>query len=195
MYLLGLISPPPRKILICAAERCTLCSSARALPASRRSLSSRTWRATRAAITRVSSRVTRGGCSWRMLVEATSRILPEVGPEMGQRAQEQLRSRGIDLRLGTRLASATGGHIVLDDGTELDANTLVWTVGVRANPVLARSDLPLDSHGRLTATAALTRAGTPGVVTPGDAAAVPDLTAPDAGAAATSPPNAQHALP
>jgi len=127
-------------------------------------------------------------------VEATSRILPEVGPEMGQRAQEQLRSRGIDLRLGTRLASATGGHIVLDDGTELDANTLVWTVGVRANPVLARSDLPLDSHGRLTATAELTVAGTPGVFTAGDAAAVPDLTAPDGGASATCAPNAQHAL-
>ena len=87
-----------------------------------------------------------GDMRW-MLVEATRRILPEVGPEMGKRAQEELRSRGIDLRLETRARrSAVGGHIVLDDGTEFDANTLVWTAGVKAHPVLADSDLPLDSQ-------------------------------------------------
>ena len=121
-----------------------------------------------------------GDMRW-MLVEATRRILPEVGPEMGQRAQEELRSRGIDLRLETRLASAAGGHIVLDDGTAFDANTLVWTAGVKAHPVLANSDLPLDSRGQLRATAELTVPGMPGVFTAGDAAAVPDLTAPDGG--------------
>ena len=129
-----------------------------------------------------------------VLVEATRRILPEVGPEMGQRAQEELRSRGIDLRLETKLAAATGGHIVLDDGTEFDANTLVWTAGVKAHPVLADSDLPLDPQGRLKATAELTVAGLPGVFTAGDAAAVPDLTAPDGGASTMCAPNAQHAL-
>ncbi len=134
-----------------------------------------------------------GDMRW-MLVEATRRILPEVGPEMGQRAQEELRSRGIDLRLETRLTSAVGGHIILDDGTEFDANTLVWTAGVRAHPVLAESDLPLDSNGRLKATAELTVAGVPGVFTAGDIAAVPDLTAPDGGASTICAPNAQHAL-
>ncbi len=134
-----------------------------------------------------------GDMRW-MLVEATRRILPEVGPEMGQRAQEELRSRGIDLRLETRLASAVGGHIVLDDGTEFDANTLVWTAGVRAHPVLAHSDLPLDSHGRLRATAELTVIGMPGVFTAGDVAAVPDLTAQDGGVSTMCAPNAQHAL-
>jgi NADH:ubiquinone reductase (H+-translocating) len=134
-----------------------------------------------------------GDMRW-MLVEATRRILPEVGPEMGQRTQQELRSRGIDLRLETKLTSATGGHIVLDDGTEFDANTLVWTAGVKAHPVLADSDLPLDSQGRLRATAELMVAGLPGVFTAGDAAAVPDLTAPDGGAATMCAPNAQHAL-
>jgi len=129
-----------------------------------------------------------------MLVEATGRILPEVGPEMGQRAMAELRTRGIDVRLRTRLMSAVDGRIVLDDGTVLDANTLVWTAGVRPNPILANSDLPLDSSGRLTATAELTVRETQGVFTAGDCAAIPDLTAPDGGAATMCAPNAQHAL-
>ena len=39
------------------------------------------------------------------LVEASDRILPEVGKDMGEYALVQLRERGIDCRLGTRLES------------------------------------------------------------------------------------------
>src|SRR5689334_18289122 len=38
-----------------------------------------------------------------VLVEATHRVLPEVGPEMGAYTVEQLLKRNIDVRLGTRL--------------------------------------------------------------------------------------------
>ncbi len=129
-----------------------------------------------------------------VLVEATDRILPEVGPEMGRRAMDELQSRDIDVRLRTRLVSAVDGRIVLDDGSGFEANTLVWTAGVKPHPMLAESDLPLDSRGRLKATAELTVPGTRGVFTAGDCAAVPDLTAPDGGAATMCAPNAQHAV-
>ncbi|KOG86944.1 NADH dehydrogenase, partial [Streptomyces varsoviensis] len=42
-----------------------------------------------------------------ILVEATGRILPEVGPEMGQYAVRELRGRNIDVRLDTRPVSYT----------------------------------------------------------------------------------------
>ena len=129
-----------------------------------------------------------------MLVEATDRVLPEVGPEMGKWTVEELTSRGIDVRRETLLKSATGGHIVLDDGTEFDANTLVWTAGVKPNPVLLGSDLPLDNRHRLKATPELTVDGMAGVFTAGDCAAVPDVTAADGGAATMCAPNAQHAV-
>jgi NADH:ubiquinone reductase (H+-translocating) len=35
-----------------------------------------------------------------------------------------------------------GGHVVLSDGDEFDADTIVWTAGVRANPLAERSGLP-----------------------------------------------------
>ncbi|MFI5101629.1 MAG: NAD(P)/FAD-dependent oxidoreductase, partial [Actinomycetes bacterium] len=59
------------------------------------------------------------------LVEASDRILPEVGRSMGEYALQQLRDRGIDCRLGTRLDSVVGGRVVLSDGTEFDCETLV----------------------------------------------------------------------
>ena len=126
-----------------------------------------------------------------VLVEATGRILPEVGEDMGRYTVEQLRRRTIDVRLETRLESCVGGHVVLDDGTELDSATLVWTAGVKAHPVLALTDLPLDERGRVRCRADLRIDGAPGAFAAGDCAAVPDLTG---GPGATCAPNAQHAV-
>ncbi|WP_084963991.1 NAD(P)/FAD-dependent oxidoreductase [Thermoactinospora rubra] len=130
-----------------------------------------------------------GDMKW-YLIEATDRILPEVGPEMGRWTLEQLRARGIDVRLGTRLESVKDGHVVLDDGTEFDAATLVWTAGVKPHPVVRSGDLPIDDKGRVKATAFLTVDGRENVFTAGDCAAVPDLTKPGR----LTAPNAQHAV-
>jgi len=130
-----------------------------------------------------------------VLVEASPRILPEVSAELGGYTLDQLRTRDIDIHLSTRLESCVGGHVVLSDGTAFDAETLVWTAGVKANPVLRRSDLPLDERGRVIANADLQVTDAAGVVVPdafaaGDCAAVPDLVNPGQ----MCPPNAQHAV-
>ncbi|MGH3345012.1 MAG: NAD(P)/FAD-dependent oxidoreductase [Carbonactinosporaceae bacterium] len=127
-----------------------------------------------------------------ILVEATERILPEVGPDMARYALDELRGRGIDVKLSTRLDSALGGHVKLSDGTALDASTLVWTAGVRPAPMLADTDLPLDSKGRVKATASLRVEDVEDAWTAGDCAAVPDLTKDEPGALCG--PSAQHAM-
>lgn len=126
-----------------------------------------------------------------VLVEASGRILPEVSPAMGEYTAMQLTQRGIEVRRNTRLTSAVGGHIVLDDGEEFDAETLVWTAGVRANPMLESTDLPLDDRKRVVCTPFLQVKGTPGAWASGDSAAVPDLSV---GGDATTGPSAQHAV-
>ena len=88
---------------------------------------------------------------------------------------DRLTERHIDVRLNTMLDSAVDGHIKLSDGEEFDAETLVWTAGVKANPILADTDLPLDDKGRLPCKANLTVKGVTGVFSAGDCAAVPDL--------------------
>ncbi|MFC0860764.1 NAD(P)/FAD-dependent oxidoreductase [Sphaerimonospora cavernae] len=125
-----------------------------------------------------------------ILVEATDRILPEVGPDMGRWTARQLSERGVEVKMGTLLKSAEGCHIVLDDGDEFDTDTLVWTAGVKPNPIVRAGDLPLDEKGRVKATPFLRIEGTDFAFTGGDAAAVPDLTRPGQ----LCPPNAQHAV-
>lgn len=130
-----------------------------------------------------------------VLVEGSRRILPEVSEELGGYTLEQLRKRGIEVFLSTFLSSCVDGHVVLSDGTEFDSETIVWTAGVKANPVLQNSDLPLDRIGRVIALPTLQVADAEGNVVPdayvaGDCAAVPDLYNPGQ----FCPPNAQHAI-
>ena len=125
-----------------------------------------------------------------LLVEATGRILPEVGEDMGRWTLEQLREWGIDVRLNTTLKSAEEGHVVLGDGTDLIANTLVWTAGVKPHPLVEATDLPRDDRDRVTVTPQLSVVGVADAYCAGNAAAVPDLTKPGEYCA----PNAQHAV-
>ncbi|HEX8973382.1 NAD(P)/FAD-dependent oxidoreductase [Oryzihumus sp.] len=125
-----------------------------------------------------------------VLVEATGRILPEVGEDMGRYTLDELRQRGLDVLLETRLESCVDGHVVLSDGQRFDSDTVVWTAGVKASPVLANTDLPLDDKGRLMCDADLRVHGLTDAWGAGDNAAVPDITNPGSFCS----PSAQHAV-
>ena len=84
-----------------------------------------------------------------VLVEAADRILPEVSPAMAGYTAALLRRRHIEVRLRTRLTSAEGGRIRLDDGEEFPAGTLVWTAGVAPSPLARQAGLPADDRGRV----------------------------------------------
>ena len=127
-----------------------------------------------------------------VLVEASGRILPEVGDDLGRYTLEQLRSRSMEVLLNTRLESCVDGNVELSDGQRFEADTLVWTAGVKANPVVASTGLPLDERGRIRCGADLRVEGCDAVWAAGDAAAVPDLSSNLPGA--TCSPSAQHAV-
>ncbi|MGC9500645.1 NAD(P)/FAD-dependent oxidoreductase [Streptomyces sp. WG7] len=141
--------------------------------------------------TRYYHNVTPDDMKW-ILVEASGRILPEVGEELGRYTVTELRRRNIDVRLDTRLESCADRVAVLSDGTRLPTRTVVWTAGVRPHPLLAATGLPLDDRGRLTCTPHLSVDGAPHAWAAGDAAAVPDVTAAEPGRDCA--PNAQHAV-
>ena len=125
-----------------------------------------------------------------ILVEAADRILPEVSPAMADYTAARLRRRHIEVRLRTRLTSAEGGRMRLDDGEEFPAGTLVWTAGVAPSPLARQAGLPTDASGRVIVNELLAVEGTDGAWALGDCAAVPDLAAGDG---ALCPPTAQHA--
>jgi NADH:quinone reductase (non-electrogenic) len=132
--------------------------------------------------------ITRSDMRW-VLVEATGRILPEIGDDLADYALRRLRARDIEVFLETRLESATDGIMKLSDGEEFEAETLVWTAGVRAHPSVSRFGFSTDEHGRIVVDDKLRIQGATDAWSAGDCAAVPDLTT-----GGTSPPTAQHAL-
>jgi len=125
-----------------------------------------------------------------VMVEAAGRILPEVSEELGVYTLNELRKRGIEVKLSTRVSSLEGGWVELSDGERFRAETVVWTAGVRPHPMLEATDMPLDEKKRVRATAALQVDGVDDAWVAGDCAAVPDLTKPGA----FTGPSAQHAV-
>lgn len=130
------------------------------------------------------------------LIEANTRILPEVTDKPGRWVVKHLTQRGAHIHLGTQLVSAKDGHVVLSTGEEYDTNVLVWAAGNAANPVVAsQTDLPIDPRGLILTRADL-RIGTDTMIVEdawaaGDNAFVPDLAI---GEGARAVPNAQHAV-
>jgi NADH dehydrogenase len=95
-----------------------------------------------------------------VLVEMTDHLLPGFSSVSQQAALETLRQRGIEVRLETTLAKVTEDAVTFEDGTSVPTRTVVWTAGVRANPLAAvipgekgkggtvpvRSDLSVGDH-------------------------------------------------
>ncbi|HEX3782480.1 MAG TPA: NAD(P)/FAD-dependent oxidoreductase [Pseudonocardiaceae bacterium] len=127
-----------------------------------------------------------------VLVEAQDRILNTVAPSLAEHALRELRDRGIEVRLGTRLDSALDGVAVLSDGTRLPTDTLVWVTGTKPNRVVTDAGLPADEKGRIPVDEFLRARGGTGIWAAGDCAAVPDLRS--KGKKGLCPPTAQYAV-
>jgi NADH dehydrogenase len=133
------------------------------------------------------------------LIEADSEIMPELPPSLGEYTRRRLSRSGINVRLQTQVTSVADGVVTLSDCEQFGADTVVWTAGVRGNPLLATLGLPVDARGRLQCNAFLQVQGAPGLWSAGDGAAVPDVaTAAKVGDnRRTTPlcgPTAQHAV-
>ena len=136
-----------------------------------------------------------------VMIEAAPRIMPEVPEDRAEKVVAELRARGIEVLLNTSLSDATDGHLQLinmadkSPAGEMDTDTLIWTAGVAASPMLKNTDFPIDERGRVRVNADLRVAGDNGVVegawAAGDNAAVPDLSG--GGVGGFCVPNAQHA--
>ncbi len=125
-----------------------------------------------------------------VLVDAAPKILPEIPSHLGEYAARQLSKRGIEIHVATTLESVDAGVATLSNGDRIPSHTVVWTAGVKANPIQARLGLPLDERGRVKVDETLRVEGHEHVWALGDGAAVPNLATPGA----VDPPTCQHAL-
>ena len=125
-----------------------------------------------------------------LLVHSGDRILPELSEELGAYALEKLRARGIEFLLGQRVAGATPGSVLLDDGSAVPTRTLVWTAGNQPHPLLKALPGEHNRGGQVIVDSALRVVGLDSVWAVGDCAQIPDPSA----AGRFYPPTAQHAL-
>ncbi|MDQ3895942.1 MAG: NAD(P)/FAD-dependent oxidoreductase [Actinomycetota bacterium] len=125
-----------------------------------------------------------------VLVEARDSLLPGLDPKLARYSEENLRRRGVEVLLETRLESCVNKRVVLSGhGVQpYTSETIVWATGQRPSRLVSELGLPTDEAGRLIVDDHLRSIGRPDVYALGDAAAVPD---PDGG---ICPPTAQHAV-
>jgi NADH dehydrogenase len=123
-----------------------------------------------------------------ILLHAGPLILPELPRSLAEFAQKLLQRRGVEIRLNTRLAGATGESALLEGGTRIPTKTLVSTVPSAPNPLVAK--LPCKKErGRIVVNKHLEVLDYPGVWALGDCAWVVDHNTWQ-----PCPPTAQHAI-
>ncbi len=122
-----------------------------------------------------------------VLLHSQERILPEMDERLALFAQRLLERRGVELRLKTRLAAASGHEAVLAGGERIPTRTLVSTVPAFAHPLVEALPLPKSKNNRLVTQPHLAVQGRDDVWALGDCAQV---TTRDG---ALAPPTAQHA--
>lgn len=107
-----------------------------------------------------------------VLVEASGEPLPSFAPGLRRAASEALGGRGIEVRSGARATGADERGLALEGGERIEAATVVWAAGVRANP-LARSLPATGSHRRAIVGPTLQVERHPEVFVVGDLAQIP----------------------
>lgn len=123
-----------------------------------------------------------------VLVHPGPVTLPELGEELGTYAQAKLAERRVEIRVNTKVTGISERGVELDDGTVIQAKTLVWTAGTSPNPVLEA--LPCNKQkGRLVVDQYMEVPGWAGVWALGDCAVLADWKT-----GRPYPPTAQHAM-
>jgi NADH dehydrogenase len=107
------------------------------------------------------------------LLEGRDRILPELPASLSAFARRKMSQRGIDVRVGAAAQAVTETGVRLKDGTEIEAATVVCTIGTTVNPLLAAAGLPLVRN-RLRTAPDMRVEGQDSVWALGDCAAVPN---------------------
>jgi NADH dehydrogenase len=122
------------------------------------------------------------------LLEGRDRILPELPEPLSTFARERMQHQGIDIRVNTFAAAVTETGVRLKGGGEIDAGTVICTIGAAPSALIRALGLPM-LHNRIQTEPDMRVVGRPNVWALGDCAAVPN-----AATGTVSPPTAQLAV-
>jgi NADH:ubiquinone reductase (H+-translocating) len=138
-----------------------------------------------AGITRYYPRIAPGELGITLLQDV-DRLLPELPAGLGLSARRSLESRGVEVRLGARVAEVTDEGVVLSDQTFATGSTVICTIGTRPNRLVEGLAVPKE-RGRIVVAPDLSVSGHEGLWALGDCALVPNN-------GSFAPPTAQFAV-
>jgi NADH dehydrogenase len=106
-----------------------------------------------------------------VIVEQAQTVGPELGEGPRPIIEHALREQGVSLRLGQAVTSIDPNGITTSSGERIEAETVIWTAGARANALAAQVSGKHDHLGRLHVTTDL-RVSASNVYATGDVAFV-----------------------
>ena len=124
-----------------------------------------------------------------VLVEAGPSILAEVPAPLAHYTTAELQHDGVEVLSSSTLLSVHVHEVILSDGRSIATETVVWTAGVTAQPVVRILGLPVDERDRIVVDPTLRVEGHSDVWALGDNARVPNTATPGT----PDPPTCQHA--
>ena len=84
-----------------------------------------------------------------VLVEMKDTLLPAMPARLGRYALHRLQDRRVQVRLETSVATVSEQDVTFEDGSCLATETVVWTAGVRGEPLAEAWGLPTGKGGRV----------------------------------------------
>lgn len=108
-----------------------------------------------------------------ILVEGADAILPVYPRSLSKKAQEQLETLGVEVRVESLVETIDETGVTLADGTRIDSSTVLWAAGVKASPLGSMLGAEVDRTGRVVVDPDLSVPGHPNVFVVGDLATAP----------------------
>jgi NADH dehydrogenase len=109
-----------------------------------------------------------------ILVEAGPTVLSPFTTGLQERAREQLKEIGVQIRVGQKVTTIDAQGVVLDGKERITARTVLWAAGVRGTRLAETLGVPLDRQGRVIVESDTAVPGHPNAFAIGDMAACPD---------------------
>jgi NADH dehydrogenase len=104
-----------------------------------------------------------------ILLEAGNALIASYPDELRKATHRLLKKKNVEVMFNAKLADYNGQRVALADGTEIQANTLIWTAGVKAAGIVDRLGVEAAGSGRVRSAATLQLPGHPEVYIIGDA--------------------------
>jgi NADH dehydrogenase len=78
------------------------------------------------------------------MVEGLDRVLPEMSSEAGKKSQAYLEKMGVNIILNCLIKEYDGKTAKLNNGTEIQTDTLIWGAGVKGNLIEGFSEISIE---------------------------------------------------